>query len=189
MPPIRPATTAPKFAVLKPKCVTTVSEVKGRSTITYLIEAGRLERITDEGRTEAGDWLLGQAERRLATAIAGLDLGDISGAFAVAYDAYRMAAESLLLRQCLRPTSGEGSHVALEDAVSSQFADSISEFAKPTFERFRRNRHAAQYYDDTTPPLTSDDAQWAISVAKAAVNGSKRIGKSDALMPFSPDRG
>ncbi len=189
LPPTRPAANAPKSLVSNLRCVTTVSEVKGRSTITYLIEAGRLERIVDEGRTEAGDWLLGQAERRLATAIAGLDLGDITGAFAVAYDAYRMSAESLLLRQCLRPTSGEGSHVAVEDAVSAQFADSVSEFAKPTFERLRRKRHAAQYYDDTVPPPTSDDARWAISVAKAAVDRSKQIGAADALGPFNPDQG
>lgn len=186
MPPTRPAVNAPKSLVSNLRCVTTVSKVKGRSTVAYLIEVGRLERIADEGRGEAGDWLLGQAERRLATAIAGLDLEDFSGAFAVAYDAYRMAAESLLLRQCLRPTSGEGSHVAVEDAVSVQFADSISEFAKPTFERFRRKRHAAQYYDDAVPPPTSDDAQWAIAVATAAVDGSKRIGAADALEPFSP---
>ncbi|WP_420621867.1 hypothetical protein [Candidatus Poriferisodalis sp.] len=169
--------------------ITTVDEVQGRDTITYLIEARRLERVADEGHQEAGDRVLGQAERRLGTATAGLEIGDITGAFAVAYDAYRMAAESLLLRQCLRPMSGKGSHVTVEDAVSAQFAEPIPEFAKPTFERFRRNRHAAQYYDDTAPPLTSEDAKWAISVASAALAGSKRISAEDVLAPFSPDRG
>lgn len=133
--------------------------------------------------------MLGQAERWLGTASAGIETGDITGAFAVAYDAYRMAAESLLLRQSLRSMSGEGAHVTVEDAVSAQFADSIPEFAKPTFERFRRKRHSAQYYDADAPPLTSEDAQWAVSLAKAAVDGSRRISEADALEPFSPDRG
>ena len=152
----------------------------------YLIETGRIEEVAAEGRREAGDRVLDRAERRIETALAGFEVGDIAGAFAVAYDAYRMAGESLLLRQCLRPTSGAGSHVAVEDAVSAQFAVSIPEFTKPTFERFRRNRHAAQYYDDEAPPLTREDAQWAITVAKAAVRGSTRLSEEDVLEPFSP---
>lgn len=171
------------------RTVATVGRMRGRDAITYLIEAKRLEQIAVEGRQKAGDEVLGQAERRLGTANAGIDVGDIAGAFAVAYDAYRMAAESLLLRQSLRPTAGEGSHVTVEDAVSAQFSDSIPEFAKPTFERFRRKRHSAQYYDADTPPLTSEDARWAISLARAAVDGSRRIASTVALPPFSPDQG
>jgi len=50
-----------------------------------------------------------------------------------AYDAYRMAAEALLIRQGLRATGGEGSHVTVEDAISGQFAKQIPGFAKSTF--------------------------------------------------------
>ena len=49
-----------------------------------------------------------------------------------------MAAESLLTRQGLRTTGGDGSHMTVEDAVSAQFAEDIPAFVKPTFERFRR---------------------------------------------------
>ena len=161
--------------------------MQGRSTVIYLIETARIEKVAAGGRREAGDWVLDRAERRLKTALAGIEAGDVEGAFAVAYDAYRMAGESLLLRQCLRPASGAGSHAAVEDAVSAQFAVLIPEFAKPTFERFRRSRHAAQYYDDEAPPLTREDARWAITVAEAAVQGSKRLGEQDMLAPFSPD--
>lgn len=173
----------------KARTLATVGRMRGREAITYLIEAKRLERIAAEGRQKAGNEVLGQAERRLGTAKAGIDVGDIAGAFAVAYDAYRMAAESLLLRQSLRPTSGEGSHVTVEDAVSAQFSDSIPEFAKPTFERLRRKRHSAQYYDADAPPLTSEDAKWAISLAGTAVDGARRIAETVALKPFSPDQG
>jgi hypothetical protein len=52
----------------------------------------------------------GLAARRVeTTAAAALTGGDIDGAYVAAYDAYRMAAESLLARQGLRATGGDGS--------------------------------------------------------------------------------
>ena len=41
----------------------------------------------------------------------------MDGAYVAAYDAYRMAAEALLARQALRATGGDGSHMAVEDAM------------------------------------------------------------------------
>jgi DNA-binding transcriptional ArsR family regulator len=58
-------------------------------------------------------------------------LGDVDGVVAAAHDAYRMAAaEALLVRQGLRATGGEGSHMTVEDAISAQYAKQISGFAK-----------------------------------------------------------
>ena len=91
-----------------------------------------------------------------------------------AYDAYRMAAESLLALLGLRAV-GEGSHVTVENAVSNQFAGEISFFAKPTFERFRRMRHSAQYFDPDAPEITADDAVWAMEAARSALQGTRRI--------------
>jgi hypothetical protein len=103
----------------------------------------------------------------------------VDGAYVAAYDAYRMAAEALLARQALRATGG-GPHMAVEDAVSGQFRADIPAFAKPTFERFRRARHSAQYFDPSAPPLTASDAGWAIEKAKEALAGVK------ALLAASP---
>jgi hypothetical protein len=64
-----------------------------------------------------------------------------------------MAAESLLVRQGLRATGGDGSHMTVEDAVAAQFGTDIPAFAKPTFERLRRTRHTAQYFDPAAAPL------------------------------------
>ena len=97
-----------------------------------------------------------------------------------AYDAYRMAAEALLARQALRATGGDGSHMAVEDAVSAQFRAEIPAFAKPTFERLRRARHSAQYFDPSAPPLSASDAAWAIEKAKEALTGAR------ALLAASP---
>jgi hypothetical protein len=105
---------------------------------------------------------------------------DVDGAFVAAYDGYRMTAEALLARQALRATGGDGSHMAVEDAVSAQFGNEIPAFAKPTFERFRRARHAAQYFDPSAASLTASDAEWAMGKAKEALPGAK------ALLAASP---
>lgn len=149
---------------------------RGKRTIAYLVERGRLEGITVEGTTAAAETLVGRAERRLeTTALAAFGGGDIDGAYVAAYDAYRMAAEALLAWQGMRATGGDGSHVTVEDAVSAQFAADIPAFAKPTFERFRRTRHSAQYFDPDAAPIAEADARWAIEKAAAALAGVKQL--------------
>ena len=111
-----------------------------------LIGRGRLESFSAEDLDTLASVLVGRALRRVqTTAVAALGGGDVDGAYVAAYDAYQMATESLLARQGLRAAGGDGSHMAVGDAVSAQFAADIPEFAKPTFERFRRTRHSAQY--------------------------------------------
>lgn len=90
-------------------------------------------------------------------------------------NAYRMAAEALLGLQGLRATGGDGSHMAVEDAVSAQFAAVIPAFAKPTFGRLRRTRHTAQYFDPSAAPITQQDAAWVIEKAAAALSGVKTL--------------
>jgi len=157
---------------------------QGRKTVEYLIDAGRLEAVALEGSADSADLILSRATRRLTTASAGFDGGDIDGAFVAAYDAYRMASESLLARQGLRGTGGDGSHVTVEDAVSAQFSDDIEAFAKPTYERFRRTRHTAQYFDPQAPEITAEDASWAIETARSAVDGARLISESGTLTRF-----
>lgn len=96
-------------------------------------------------------------------------VGDLEGSFAAAYDAYRMAAESLLIRQGLRATGGEGSHMTVEDAVSAQYAGRIAGLTKPTFERLRRTRHSAQYFDPSSAEISAEDVAWALTTARKVV--------------------
>lgn len=151
--------------------------------MTYLVQHGRLESIQAIDAAAAASTAIERAARRLRTAAGGLEAGDPDGAYAAAYDAYRMAAEALLIRQGLRSTGGEGSHVTVEDAVSAQFAGEIEEFAKPTFERFRRMRHMAQYYDPSAAPTSVDDAEWALERSRGAIDGV-----SELLASNPPDR-
>jgi hypothetical protein len=96
-----------------------------------------------------------------------------------------MAAEALLLLQGLRATGGDGSHMTVEDAISSQFGSSIAGFAKPTFERLRRTRHAAQYFDPDSPEISEDDSRWALTISRAVVEAVEHLLESDppALFP------
>lgn len=137
----------------------------------------RPESVTAEAdNASTAATLVGRATLRLeTTAAAALSGGDVDGAYVAAYDAYRMAAEALLAWQGMRATGGDGSHMTVEDAVSAQFTIDIPAFAKPTFERFRRTRHSAQYFDPDAAPIAEADARWAIEKATAALAGVRQL--------------
>lgn len=146
---------------------------RGEQTVQFLVDRNRLEGFEADDLAALTETLIGRAVLRVeTTATAALAGGDVDGAFVAAYDGYRMTAEALLARQVLRATGGDGSHMAVEDAVSAQFG---AEIAKPTFERLRRARHAAQYFDPSAAPLTESDAAWAIGKAKDALSGAKAL--------------
>lgn len=65
--------------------------------------------------------------------------------------------------------------MTVEDAICAQFHDEIAAYSKPTFERFRRTRHSAQYFDPTAAPITADEAEWAIATAGRAVDGVRDL--------------
>lgn len=154
---------------------------KGEQAVQFLVDRNRLESLVGGDLAALADALIGRAVLRVeTTATAALAGGDVDGAYVAAYDAYRMAAEALLARQALRATGGDGSHMAVEDAVSAQFKEDVPAFANPTFERLRRARHSAQYFDPSAPPLTASDAAWAIEKAKEALSGVR------ALLAASP---
>ena len=59
--------------------------------------------------------------------------------------------------------------------MAAQFAGDVAEFAKPTFERMRRTRHTAQYFDPSAAPITRADAEWAIDKAAGAIAGVEAL--------------
>src|SRR5580704_3017591 len=157
---------------------------KGEQAVQFLVDRDRLESFEAEDLAVLAEALIGRAARRVeTTAAAALAGGDVDGAYVAAYDAYRMTAETLLARQALRATGGDGSHMSVEDAVSAQFAAEIPAFAKPTFERLRRTRHTAQYFDPSAAPITKPDAEWAIQKATEGLAGAKTV-----LSATPPDR-
>jgi hypothetical protein len=152
----------------------------GEQVIEFLLERGRLESVAVDVE-RACDVLLDRATKRLDTARSALTGEDWEGAFSNAYDVYRMGAEVLLLRQGLRATGGEGSHAAVEDAVSAQFSDRITGFSKVRFERMRQGRHASQYFDPARPEKTDDDARWALDLAGEVLVAVRELLKSGRL--------
>lgn len=148
----------------------------GARTVDYLLGKGRLESFQAKDLRSLTEAVLARAVLRVqTTASAALKGGDVDGAFVAAYDGYRMAAESLLAIQGLRATGGDGSHMTVEDAISAQFGKEISAFSKPTFERFRRTRHSAQYFDPDVASITAEDALWAAEKAAEALTGVRAI--------------
>ena len=141
----------------------------GTMAVEFLLGRGRLERIDGAAAAGSARAVIDRAQRRLRTAAAAREIGDVEGAYAAAYDAYRIASEALLVCQGLRSTGGDGSHVAVEDAVSAQSAERIRGFAKPTFERLRRTRHSAQYFDPAAGEISDDDLPWALATAESVV--------------------
>ena len=150
---------------------------RGEQSVAFLISRGRLESFEASAPAVLADALAAVGAGKAPG-------GDADGAYAAAYDAYRMAAEALLARQLLRATGGDGSHMCVEDAVSAQFAADIPAFAKPTFERLRRTRHTAQYFDPEAAPVTESDAGWAIEKAAAAVSAVGALLRAGSLDPF-----
>lgn len=156
----------------------------GQKAVSFLIDRGRLESLGDTDLTSAAATAIERATKRLGSAGSALEGEDFDGAYSAAYDAYRMAAEALLVRQGLLATGGEGSHMTVEDAISAQFADRIAGYGRATFERFRKTRHTAQYFDPSAPPLVRADAEWALGISRAAVDGAAEMLRSESLDRF-----
>jgi hypothetical protein len=118
---------------------------------------------------------ISQAVLRLeVTAAAALEGGDVDGACAAAFDAYRMAAEALLVWHGLDPASDEDSARSVQNSVA-RFAAEIPTFAAPVFDRFRLTYDRAQRFDPRSAHLSSADALSAIETAQSAVVAVKAL--------------
>jgi ABC-type xylose transport system substrate-binding protein len=89
---------------------------QGHATIVQLVNRGHLEQIS--GQAANGDYLIGQARQRIASANSILQI-DRVGAYNLAYDGTRQAATALLIQQGLRPRV-EGGHVAIDADTAAE---------------------------------------------------------------------
>ena len=148
----------------------------GRDRIAELLDAADLGRVAaDLGIAQR---LLDDAGRHLITATAAVPSGDLSGAYQLAYDAFRKSAASLLAAQGLRATS-RGGHIAIQEAVLAQFGSTIGVFR--SFSRIRRARNSFEYPSAVTPGPSSDDVNDAISAATKARDAVVTILQQDFL--------
>jgi hypothetical protein len=129
----------------------------------------RIEEIAGGG-TESAAACLERAEACFAAATLLFDAGSWETAFTNAYDAYRMAADAVVLGLGYRVRSGDGGHRTTLDIADATFDDPAGPFASRPAERFRAGRNEAQYFDPDRPvDKTEADAQWAIDRARTAI--------------------
>lgn len=151
----------------------------GRDKIAGLLVAGELEQVVADG--DVARRLLDDAGRHLTTAAAAAAGGDLSGAYQLAYDAFRKSAASLLAVQGLRATS-RGGHIAIQDAVGAQFGASVPAFR--SFGRIRRARNSFEYPAADTPGPSADDVDDALATATRAREAAATILAQHLLTPW-----
>ena len=145
---------------------------QGHATIVLLVNRGHLEQIS--GRAANGDYLIGQARQRIASANSILQI-DRVGAYNLAYDGIRQAATALLVQQGLRPRV-EGGHVAIVEAVQAQFGEPFR-----LLNAMRRRRNKLEY------PQSPDDVAIEADTASEAVAYAERtIAAAEQLLPNLP---
>jgi hypothetical protein len=151
----------------------------GSQRVRELLTAGELEQVTpDLGLARR---LLEDAQRHLDTAAIATRAGDLSGAYQLAYDAFRKSSAALLAAQGLRVTS-RGGHVAVQNAINAQFGNTVTVFR--SFGRIRRARNTFEYPDTDSPGPSPDDVDDAIQAATKAREAAVTILDQNVLSPW-----
>jgi uncharacterized protein (UPF0332 family) len=133
--------------------------------IDYLVNRGRLERITP--RQQTAQHLLRECRRHLASARTLSQTEDLSMAFVTAYDAARKALTAILSVQGLRARGGDGGHAVLLDAVRPQFPDHRQQLQR--FDWMRTLRNQSEYPDFDAPTISQQDVTDAIRFGESIV--------------------
>lgn len=113
---------------------------------------------------------LDRAEDRRTAAQVLLDARLWETAFTTAYDAYRTAADVIVLSLGYRVPATRGAHRIAADVAHAALSPESEAFAPTSAERFRRGRNESEYYDPARPvDKTAADAAWAVDLASRAV--------------------
>ena len=151
----------------------------GRERVQQLIDDADVEQVTPD--IAIARRLLEDAGRHLATASAAKAAGDMSGAYQLAYDAFRKSAAGLLEAQGLRATS-RGGHLAVQEAVIAQFGSVVRVYR--SFGRIRRARNSFEYPSSSSPGPAAEDVDDAVRVATDACSAAETILDQDLLTPW-----
>jgi hypothetical protein len=116
---------------------------EGREVVERLLADGELDRVSADLASASS--LLESARRHLDSARK-IRESDAEGSYAALYDAARKACAALLEAQGLRATS-RGGHIALREAIITQFALLSGGQVFRAFDRLRRRRNDIEYPD------------------------------------------
>lgn len=130
---------------------------------------GELDRLVQVDPADAAA-CLDRSRTRLTAAelLAGASLSE--AAFTSAYDAYRGAADAIVLLLGYRVPATAGAHRIAMDIAHASVQPNPA-FAPATAERFRQGRHESEYFDPGRPvDKTDEDVRWAVQLARAAID-------------------
>ncbi|MFP5488179.1 MAG: HEPN domain-containing protein [Acidimicrobiia bacterium] len=137
--------------------------------VALFASRGQLDRL--EHVDEASALVcLDRAAARLKAATVLVDAELWEPAFTTAYDAYRTAADAIVLRLGHRVPATPGGHRIATDIAHAALQSTSDAFAPASAERFRQGRHESEYFDPARPvDKTAGDARWAIDLATTAI--------------------
>ena len=114
---------------------------------------------------------LDRASERLRAASVLVDAELWESAFTSAYDAYRTAADAIVLSLGYRIPATPGGHRIATDIADAALRSKTLAFSPAGAERFRQGRHESEYFDPARPvDKTAGDAGWAIDLTTAAID-------------------
>ncbi|GAC1529735.1 MAG: hypothetical protein NVS3B12_03410 [Acidimicrobiales bacterium] len=130
---------------------------------------GQLDRLEDADTAAAAACLV-RAKSRLSAASLLTDAQLWESAFTTAYDAYRTAADAVVLFLGCRVPATQGGHRIATDIAHAALRSDTDAFAPAGAERFRQERHESEYFDPARPVnKTGAGTKWAVELAGRAI--------------------
>lgn len=147
----------------------TMDQAAARRTAELFLRRDQLEAV-ESGGADAARACLDRARRRLHALDVLVDGEHWETAFTTAYDAYRTAADAIVLLLGYRVPAVKGAHRVPTDIAHVALQADTDAFGPIIADRFRAGRHESEYFDPDRPvDKTEDDARWAQATASAAV--------------------
>lgn len=140
----------------------------GSKAIAFLIKKGDLEKV--EANLEGALRLFEQCSAHLRSAALIIE-GDPAGSFQLSYDAARKSLTALLFIQGLRHTS-KGGHIAIEQALTSQFPEELA-FTEIRWMRPLRNQ--TEYPTADRPIASEQDATQGLAAAIQILERARQL--------------
>ncbi|HUP69163.1 MAG TPA: HEPN domain-containing protein [Acidimicrobiales bacterium] len=150
-------------------------DAEGSARVITLFEGrGQLDRLEHAG-ADAARACFDRGKERLSAAMVLTEAQLWEAAFTTAYDAYRTAADAVVLFLGYRVPATPGGHRIATDIAHAAMRDDTDAFSPAGAERFRQGRHESEYFDPTRPvDKTAADASWGLNLANRAMDAVER---------------
>ena len=129
---------------------------------------GQLDKL-EHVDAKAARACLDRAKERMSAASILTEAQLWESAFTAAYDAYRTAADAVVLFLGYRVPATQGGHRIATDISHAAMQPGTDAVAPAGAERFRQGCHESEYFDPARPvDKTAADARWAVDLAGRA---------------------